>query len=103
MVFHPQSYGQSERTIQILEDMLRACIFYLKGSWDEHFPLVEFTYNKNYQASIQMALFEALYGRKYRTPICWEEVGEQKFLGPELVQITTEKIRLIREAFDCTK
>ena len=61
--FHPQINGQSEKTIQVLEDMLRACILYLKGSWEEHFPLVEFAYNNSYQASIHMAPYEALYGR----------------------------------------
>ena len=59
--FHPQMDGQSEQTIQILEDMLRACVLDLKGSWEEHFPLVEFTYNNSYQASIQMVPYEALY------------------------------------------
>ena len=68
--FHPQTDGQSERTIQVLEDMLRACILDFKGSWEEHFPLVEFAYNNNYQASIQMAPYEALYGRLCRSPIC---------------------------------
>ena len=61
--FHSQTDGQSERTIQILEDMLRACVLDLKGSWEEHLPLVEFTYNNSYQASIHMAPYEALYGR----------------------------------------
>ena len=68
--FHPQMDGQSERTIHILEDMLRACVLYLKGSWEEHFLLVEFAYNNSYQASIQMAPYEALYGRPCRSPIC---------------------------------
>ena len=63
ITFHPQTDGQSERTIQILEDMLRACVLDLRGSWDEHLPLVEFTYNNSYQVSIQMAPYEALYGR----------------------------------------
>ena len=69
--FHPQMDGHSERTIQILEDMLRACVLELKGSWEEHLPLVEFAYNNNYQASIQMAPYEALYGRPFRSPIRW--------------------------------
>ena len=63
MAFHPQTDGQSERTIQILEDMLRACVLDLRGSWEDHLPLVEFAYNNSYQASIEMAPFEALYGR----------------------------------------
>ena len=61
--FHPQTDGQSQRTIHVLEDMLRACVLDLKRSWDEHLPLVEFAYNNSYQASIQIAPYEALYGR----------------------------------------
>ena len=61
--FHPQTDGKSEMTIQVLEDILRACVLDLKGSWEERLPLVEFTYNNNYQASIQMVPYEALYGR----------------------------------------
>ena len=68
--FHPQADGQLERTIQVLEDMLRACVLDLKGSWEEHLPLVEFTYNNSYQVSIQMEPYEALYGKPYRSPIC---------------------------------
>ncbi|KAL0559142.1 hypothetical protein IC582_003732 [Cucumis melo] len=95
--FHPQTDGQSERTVQTLEDMLRACVLQLKGSWDTHLPLMEFVYNNNYQSSIGMAPYEALYGRPCRTPVCWNEVGERKLVGPELVQITTNNIKLIRE------
>ena len=83
--FHPQTDGQSERTIQILEDMLRACVLDLKGSWEEYLPLVEFTYNNSYQASIKMAPYEALYGRPCRSPICWTEVGESSITGPDLI------------------
>ena len=68
--FHPQTDGQSERTIQTLEDMLRACVLEFKGSWDRHLPLMEFAYNNSYQSSIEMAPYEALYGRKCRTPLC---------------------------------
>lgn len=64
--------------------MLRAYVIDLKESWDDHLPLIEFAYNNSYEASIQIAPFEVLYGRKCRTPICWEE-GERKLLGPELV------------------
>jgi hypothetical protein len=95
--FHPQTDGQSERTIQTLEDMLRACSLDWPGSWDEYLCLVEFAYNNSWQASIGMAPFEALYGRKCRTPIVWEEVGEKIIEGPELVQITTEKVKIARE------
>ena len=85
--FHPQTYGQSEMSIQILEDMLQACVLDLKGSWEEHLPLVEFTYNNSYQASIQMAPYKALYWRPCRSPICWTEVGEST---PSLVRILFE-------------
>ncbi|RVW32511.1 Transposon Ty3-G Gag-Pol polyprotein [Vitis vinifera] len=95
--FHPQTDGQSERVIQVLEDLLRACILDLQGNWDDHLPLVEFAYNNSFQASIGMAPFEALYGRKCRSPICWNDVGERKLLGPELVQLTVEKVALIKE------
>ncbi|PPZ24968.1 hypothetical protein C5P36_26645, partial [Escherichia coli] len=95
--FHPQTDGQSERVIQILEDMLRACVIEFEGSWDTHLPLIEFAYNNSYQSSIGMPPYEALYGRKCRTPLCWDEVGERKMIGPEIVQQTEEKIRLIRD------
>ncbi|KAH9665582.1 Endonuclease [Citrus sinensis] len=94
--FHPQTDGQSERTIQTLEDMLRACVLDLSGGWEEHLILIEFAYNNSFHSSIGMAPFEALYGRKCRSPICWDEVGERKLLGPELIQITIDKIKLIR-------
>ena len=95
--FHPQMDGQSERTIQTLEDMLRACVMELKGSWDTHLALMEFAYNNSYQANIEMALFEALYGRKCRTPVCWDEVGKRRLVGPDLVQITSEKVKVVRD------
>ena len=84
--FHPQTDGQSERTIQTLEDMLRACVIEFTGSWDDHLALIEFAYNNSYQASVGMAPYEALYGRPYRTPLCWSEIGEQQMIGPEIVQ-----------------
>ena len=70
IAFHLQTDGQSERTIQTLEDMLRACVLDFKGGWAKFLPLAEFAYNNNYQASIGMAPYEALYGRKCRTLIC---------------------------------
>ena len=93
--FHPQTDGQTERTIQILEDMLRACVLDLKSSWEEHLPLIEFAYNNSYQASIQMAPYEALYGRPCRSPICWTEVGESSITGPNLIRDTSEKVGMI--------
>ena len=76
--------------------MLRACILDHKGSWEEHLPLVEFTYNNSYQASIQMAPYEALYGRSCRSPICWTEVGKSSITGPNLIRDTSEKVSLIQ-------
>ena len=95
--FHPQTNGHSERTIQILEDMLRACVLDLMASWEEHLPLVEFAYNNSYQASIQMAPYEALYGRLCRFPICWTEVGESSITDLDLIRDTYEKVNLIRK------
>ncbi|GKD56080.1 putative reverse transcriptase domain-containing protein [Tanacetum coccineum] len=95
--YHPQTDGQSERTIQTLEDMLRACVLDFRGSWDVHLPLVEFSYNNSYHSSVRCAPFEALYGRKCRSPILWAEVGEGQLIGPELVQETTEKISQIKD------
>ncbi|GKD68481.1 putative reverse transcriptase domain-containing protein [Tanacetum coccineum] len=94
--YHPQTDGQSERTIQTLEDMLRSCVLDFRGSWDVHLPLVEFSYNKSYHSIVRCAPFEALYGKKCRSPIMWAEVGEGQLIGPELVQETTEKISFVR-------
>ena len=94
---HPQTDGQSERTIQTLEDMLRSCILDFGGSWGEHLSLVEFTYNNSYQASIGMAPYEALYGRPCRSPLCWAEPDERVTIGPQIIASTTEKIRGIQE------
>ena len=95
--YHPQTDGQTERTIQSLEDLLRACILEQGGSWDTHLPLVEFTYNNSYHSSIGMAPFEALYGRRCRTPLCWHESGESVVLGPEIVRETTKTVKMIRD------
>ncbi|KAL6573208.1 hypothetical protein OROMI_012824 [Orobanche minor] len=94
--YHPQTDGQSERTIKTLEDLLRACVLDTGENWKNILPLVEFAYNNSYQATIQMALYEALYGRKCRSPLYWSEVGEGKILGPELIGQTVEKIAEIR-------
>ncbi|WJX13331.1 hypothetical protein P8452_03730 [Trifolium repens] len=101
--YHPQTEGQSERTIQSLEDLLRACVLEDGGSWDRYLPLIEFTYNNSYHANIGMAPFEALYGRRCRTPLCWYENGESVVLGPELVQQTTEKVKMIQEKMKATQ
>ncbi|GKF13101.1 putative reverse transcriptase domain-containing protein [Tanacetum coccineum] len=90
--YHPETDGQSERTIQTLEDMLRTYVIDFRKGWVKHLPLVEFSYNNSYHASIKAALFEAFYGRKCRLPICWVEVEEVQLTDPEIVQETTEKI-----------
>ncbi|KAL4295736.1 hypothetical protein GQ457_12G011360 [Hibiscus cannabinus] len=105
--FHPQTDGQSERVIQILEDMLRACVIDFGKNWERSIPLVEFAYNNSYQSSIQMAPFEALYGRRCRTPLCWSELGENKVLGPQMIQDTEKQVWVIhdrlKQAFDRQK
>ncbi|GKA89424.1 putative reverse transcriptase domain-containing protein [Tanacetum coccineum] len=95
--YHPQTDGQSERTIQTLEDMLRACVLDFGGSWDVHLLLVEFSYNNSYHSSVRCVPFEALYGRKCHSLILWAEVGEGHLIGPELVQETTKKISQIKD------
>ena len=95
--FHPQTDGQSERTIQTLEDMLRACVLDFQKGWNTYLSLVEFAYNNSFHSSIGMAPYEALYGRKCRSPILWDEMGERKFLWPELVQRTGEAVEKIRK------
>ncbi|PKI38237.1 hypothetical protein CRG98_041376 [Punica granatum] len=77
IAFHPESDGQSERIIQTLEDMLRACVIEFQGSWDDYLPLMEFAYNNSYQSSVGMASYESLYGRACRLPLCWNEIGER--------------------------
>ncbi|GKA36341.1 putative reverse transcriptase domain-containing protein [Tanacetum coccineum] len=101
--YHPQTDGQSERTIQTLEDMLRACVIDFGNGWVKHLPLVEFSYNNSYHASIKAAPFEALYGRKCRSPVCWAEVGEVQLTGPEIVQETTEKIIQVKQRMQAAR
>ncbi|GJW51914.1 putative reverse transcriptase domain-containing protein [Tanacetum coccineum] len=105
--YHSQTDGQSERIIQTLEDMLRACVLDFGKGWDRHLPLVEFLYNNSYHTNIKAALFEALYGRKCRSPICWAEVGDSQLTGPEIIHEKTEKIVQIKSriqpAHDCQK
>ncbi|GJR16148.1 putative reverse transcriptase domain-containing protein [Tanacetum coccineum] len=96
-VYHPEIDGQSERTIQTLKDMLRAYVIDFGKGWVKHLPLAEFSYNNSYHASIKAAPYEALYGQKCRSPVCWAEVGEAQLTGPELIQETTEKIVLIKQ------
>lgn len=82
---------------------MRDCVIDLKGSWDAHLPLIKFSYDNNHEASIQMPPYRALYGRRCRSPICRDEVGEREIRGPELVQVTTEKIQHISDRFLTTQ
>ncbi|GJV05365.1 putative reverse transcriptase domain-containing protein [Tanacetum coccineum] len=101
--YHPETDGQSERTIQTLEDMLRACVIDFGKGWEKHLPLVEFSYNNSYHASIKAAPFEALYGRKCRSPICWAEVGDVQLTGPEIIHETTKKIVQIQQRLQAAR
>ncbi|KAI0497296.1 hypothetical protein KFK09_020519 [Dendrobium nobile] len=92
--FQPQTDGQSERTIQTLEDLLRLCVLDFGGKWEAYVSLIEFAYNNSFQASIGMAPYKALYGRRCMTPLNWAETGERKVIGADLVDDATEKIRL---------
>ncbi|GJZ76678.1 retrovirus-related pol polyprotein from transposon TNT 1-94 [Tanacetum coccineum] len=91
--YHPETDGRSERTIQTLQYMLRACIIDFGKGWERHLPLVEFSYNNSYYVSIKAAPFEALYGRKCRSPVCWAEVGDVQLTGPEIIHETTKNIK----------
>jgi transposase InsO family protein len=94
--YHPQTSGQTKRVNQILEDMLRACVLEFLQKWDDCLPLAEFSYNNSYQESIKMAPFEALYERRYRTPLNWSEPGERWYFRPDLVKETEAKVQQIR-------
>ena len=94
--YHPQTDGQSERTIQTLEDMLRACVLDWGGNWEKYLRLVEFAYNNSFQASIGMSPYEALYGRACRTPLCWTPVGERRLFGPTIVDETMERMKFLK-------
>jgi hypothetical protein len=95
--FHPQTHGQTERVNQVLEDMLRACALTYGTDWESSLPYAEFSYNNNIKASLRMAPFEALYGRKCRTPLAWLEVGERALFGPRIIEEAKEKVEKVRE------
>ncbi|WVZ96422.1 hypothetical protein U9M48_042060 [Paspalum notatum var. saurae] len=95
--YHPQTDGQTERTNQILEDMLRACAIQYGTSWDKSLPYAEFSYNNSYQASIKMSPFQALYGRRCRTPLHWDQPGEKQLFGPGIIEDAERQVRMIRE------
>ncbi|KAG8474188.1 hypothetical protein CXB51_034129 [Gossypium anomalum] len=100
--FHPQTEGQSERVIQIPEDMLRCCVLEFQGSWERYLPLAEFAYNNSYQTSLKMAPYEVLYGRKCRTPLYWTELKENQIYGVDLIKETEEKVKVIRDCLKAT-
>jgi hypothetical protein len=95
--YHPQTDGQTERTNQVLEDMLRACAIQYGTSWDKCLPYAEFSYNNSYQASLKKSPFEALYGRKCRTPLYWDQIGERQVFGPEIVEEAEQLVQQVRE------
>ena len=97
LAYHPQTDRQTKRVNQILEDMLRACVIHYDKNWDKCLPLAEFSYNNSYQTSLKMAPFEALYGRRCRTPSSWSQTGKRKIFGPDLVVEAKEQVKVIEE------
>lgn len=95
--YHPQTNGQTERTNQILEDILRACALEFTVDWEKCLPYAEFAYNNSFQSSLKMSSFEVLYGRKCRTPLYWSESGERCIFRPDTLKQAEEKVRLIRD------
>ena len=95
-VFHPQIDGQSERTIQVLEDMLRACVIDFGARWDQLLPLAEFSYNNSYHSSIQIAPFEAFYGRWCRSPTDWFDSAEMDSFDTDLLRDAMVQVRMIQ-------
>jgi transposase InsO family protein len=95
--YHSQTDGQTERTNQSLEDMLRACALKYGKRWDKSLPYAEFSYNNSYQASIKMAPFEALYGRQCRTPLFRSQTEESQIFGLEVLKDAEKQVQMIRE------
>nr|GEW81944.1 putative reverse transcriptase domain-containing protein [Tanacetum cinerariifolium] len=95
--YHPETDRQSERTIQTLEDMLRACAIDFGKGWEKNLPLVKLSYNNSYHAIIKAAPFEALYGRKCRSPVCWVEFGDTQLTRLEIIHETIKNIVQIRQ------
>ncbi|GKF58271.1 putative reverse transcriptase domain-containing protein, partial [Tanacetum coccineum] len=103
IAYHPQTDGQSERTIQTLEDMLCACVLDFRKGWNRHLPLVELSYNNSYHTSIKAAPFEVLYGRKCRSPICWAKVRDSQLTGLEIIHETRDKIVQIKSRIQAAR
>jgi hypothetical protein len=95
--YHPHTDGQTERTNQILEDMLRACALQDQSGWDKRLPYVEFSYNNSYQASLKMSPFQTLYGRSCRTPLQWDQPREKQVFGPDILLEAEENIKMVQE------
>jgi hypothetical protein len=103
LAYHLQTDGQTERTNQVLEDMLRACALNIGRSWNKSLPYAEFSYNNSYQASLKIAPFEALYGRKCRTPLYWNQTQESQVFGPEILQKAKKQVQIVRENLKTTQ
>jgi hypothetical protein len=95
--YHPQTDGQTKSVNKILEDMLKACAIDYRKNWDKCLSLAEFAYNNSYQSSLKMAPFEALYGRRWRTPLNWSQPGEREIFGPDLVSEAKRKVKMTRK------
>jgi hypothetical protein len=98
LAYHPQTDGQTERTNQILEDMLRACALKYGKSWDKSLPYAEFSYNNSYQASIKMAPYEALYVRQCQTPLFWSQTGGSQVFRSEVLKDVENHVQMVRES-----
>ncbi|KAA3470061.1 DNA/RNA polymerases superfamily protein [Gossypium australe] len=96
--FHPQMDGQSERVIQILEDMLRCCILEFESTWERNMPLIIFAYNNSFHSSIKMAPYEDLYGRKCKIPLYWTKLSDNKIHGVDLIKETEQKVKVIHDS-----
>jgi hypothetical protein len=95
--YHPETDGQTERVNQVLEDLLRVYCMDQQYQWETYLPLVEFAYNNSYQSAIKMAPFEALYGRKCRTPVSWNRLEDRVLVGPEMLQVMEDQVLQIRQ------
>jgi hypothetical protein len=101
--YHPQTNGQTERVNKILEDMLRACVLHYDKNWDKCLSLAEFSYNNSYQSILRMTPFEALYGRRCRTPLNWSQACEREVFGPDLVLEAKDKVRVIKKNLEAAQ
>ena len=101
--YHPQTDGQTERVNQILEDMLRACVLAHGSKWEDCLPYAEFSYNNSYQTSLKMSPFEALYGRKCRTPLNWSQTGDNRIFGTDLMLEAEKQVKEIQDRLKAAK